>query len=103
MMRNVRLLGIVVGVVAVGLFMAALAWLFGAKADGVLSSGGFALGLFGALLATLPLGGMAALMIARGSADITAGARAKQLRALLNLVLTKGKVSIGAPLRAVSR
>ncbi|MBK6769418.1 MAG: hypothetical protein IPG72_10530 [Ardenticatenales bacterium] len=95
MMRNARLLGIVVGVAAVGLFMAALGWLNGARADGVLSGGGYALGLFGALLATLPLGGMAVLLFARGSADTDAQARAAQLRKLLNLVLTKGKVSIG--------
>jgi len=94
-MRNARLLGIVVGVAAVGLFMAAIGWLNGARSDGVLSGGGYALGLFGALLATLPLGGIAALLFARGSADTESEARAAQLRKLLNLVLTKGKVSIG--------
>lgn len=101
MMRNTRVLGWVVGTAAVVLFLAAFGWLQGARDDGSLSGGGFALGLLLVVLAVAPLAGMAALLIARGRQDATSAARAAQTRTLLNLVLTKGKVTIGEAVTAL--
>lgn len=95
MMRNTRVVGIVVGVVAIALFIAQLGWLYGARDDGSISSGGFALGWLVAVLVVAPLAAISALLLARGRLDAATAARQAKTRTLLNLVLTKGKVSIG--------
>ncbi|MFN8422765.1 MAG: hypothetical protein U0470_04980 [Anaerolineae bacterium] len=56
MMGNARVLGLVIGGAAIALFLAAVGWLLGARDDGTLSGGGFALGLMLATIATLPAG-----------------------------------------------
>lgn len=95
MMGNARVLGLVIGGAAIALFLAAVGWLLGARDDGTLSSGGFALGLMLATIATLPLAGMGVLLLVRGRTDAAAAARSAKTRRLLDLVLTKGKVTIG--------
>ncbi|MEO8083384.1 MAG: hypothetical protein ABI780_06140 [Ardenticatenales bacterium] len=95
MMGNARVLGLVIGGAAIALFLTAVAWLFGARGDGTLTGGGFALGIMLATLVSLPLAGMAVLLVTRGRSDAVAAARSAKTRRLLDLVLTKGKVTIG--------
>jgi hypothetical protein len=94
MSGGARVVGWLVVAVGAALGLLAVAWLLGARADGTLAAGGFALGLVLAALVVLPLLAVGVYLIAQGRAERREHAAAAQTRQLLNMVLTRGQVRI---------
>lgn len=89
-----KIIGIILVVAAALLMLGAVAWLVSEVATGGLTAGGAALGGLLALIIAAPLAGAGIFLLVQGAREEKSMAEVSQQRKLLNMVKTKGQVTI---------
>lgn len=93
-MAQGKVIGLILVLAGLAVGLVSAVWLGTVRAAGQLDAGGFTLGLALLTVLVLPLLGVGAFLFSRGQSESRQMARVAQERKLLNMVLTRGQLSV---------